>query len=242
MHRQLLTGLVALSFFVASAESGEWDDLINEGIAAYKSIKEPRQVAFPEMAARLETLFRSHRLNHVQIFTEKGGKRSLSTEIYYGDGELHVVQHVKGWNLVTKGSEAYEWEFGKRTGEITMAAPKELVAYTIYLTDPAFFPTYLHHLYLTKPELFDDAKAGESGCKELRLKKPHKFLHAIHIDEEHLWYGAIEYENREAGERTKVIFSKPKAIDQIPDKVLDRVKGIKFRKSTNSLSRHRTYL
>lgn len=240
MHQQLCIVIVAVSFFAPFVDAGEWDDLIDKRIAAYKSLKERRQVAFPEMGARLETLFRSHPLSHVQIFAEKAGKRVLSTEIYYGTDELHVVQHATGWNLVTKGAEAYEWKFGSRTGQITAAEPKELVEYTIYLTDPAFFPTYLHYLSLTKPEMFKAPRPGEAGCNELRLKKVHKNFRAIHIDEKRLWYGALEFEN--AGERTKVIFSKPKLIDQIPDKVLERVKGIEFRKSTNSLSRHRTYL
>ena len=117
-----------------------------------------------------------------------------------------------------------------------------MVAYTVYLTDSAFFLTYVYRLSLTKPELFEAPRPGESGCKELRLKKCHEFFRAIHVDEKHFWYGAIEYEDEDSGERAKIIYSNPKAIDQIPDEVLDRVKRIKFRKSTNSLSRRRTYL
>jgi len=243
---------VAVSFLASSANSAEWDDRIDEFITGYKSIKKPTKPGLRQRGERIETLFRSHRFSHVQIFGEKNGKRILAADMYYGEGELHVLQRGEGldalqhpgrWNLVTKGAEAYEWEVGKKTGERITVKAKDLVDYAIYLTDPATIPTYLYSLYLKEPELFDAPRPGESGCMELRLKVRHRSgLRAIHVDQKRFWYGAFEFENGETGEVMKIIYTKPKAIDRIPDEVYERLKGIHFRESKNSLRRHMQYL
>jgi len=242
MLQQFCISVVAVSLLAASALAGEWDKLIDQRIAAYEAMKERKSIAFPEVGARLQTLFHSHRLSHVQVFSAQDGKRSLGADIYYGEGQLHVVQHQHGWNLVTKGAEAYEWKFGKRTGEITVADPKDLIDYAIYLTDPAAFLTYVHGLYLTKPELFEAPRPGESGCTELRFKKVHHGIRAIQLDQKRLWFCAFEYENVTTGKVATLIFSKPQAIQKIPNAVFERLEHLQFRKSPSSLRRHMTYL
>lgn len=244
----IVTLVLATAFAtpVSSADPAEWDSLIDDYITRSRSAKQPLRVGTREAGQRIETLFRSHRLSHVQIHIETNGKRSLSTELYYGQGELHVVQHDSGWNLVTKGAEAYEWKRGRQSGEIAVAETKELIAYTIYLTDPAMFVSYLHREYLKDPQKFEPPKPGESGCMELRLKERKNGFHALHLDEKRLWYGAFEYEvkgkGREPAKVLKWVFSKPKAIEKFPEAIFERLKDVKFRKSKNSLRRHRTYL
>lgn len=250
MYQQFCICAVAFSFLASSANSAEWDDRVDEIITAYKSSKEPKM---SKRGERIETLFRSHRLSHIQIFGEKNGKRVLAADMYYGEGELHVLQRGEGLdaqrhpgtpNLVTKGAKVYEWKVGQKTGDKMAAIPKDMVDYAIYLTDPAGFPSYLYSLYLKEPELFDAPRPGESGCMELRLKAPHKSgFRAIHIDQKRFWYGAFELEDRETGEVWKIIYTKPKAIDRIPDEVYERLKGVHFRESNSTLrKRHMHYL
>ena len=219
----------------------QWDMTIDRMVEGYASIKERKPVAFPEMGKRITTLFRSHPLTHVQIFMQRqGGDPELQTELYYGRGELHVVQHKDGWNLVTKGLDAYEWKHGSRSGEINRALAQELVAYTIYLTDPAYFPTYVYQKFLTEPDRFEPPVPDESGFQRLRLKRPVGGITEVDVDPKQIWYGAFGLKN-EGGE-VRYIFSRPKPIESIPEEVLQRTNQVRFRKGTNSLKRHRVYL
>jgi hypothetical protein len=225
-----------------SAES-EWDKLVDDYIENYRAIKDRKPVAFPEMGERLHTLFRSHALSHVQIFIQKdGARRELATDLYYGKGELHVVQHIEGWNLITKGNEAFEWKFGVRNGSNSPTEVKELIAYTVYLTDPAYFPTYLYEKYLSEPGRFETPVPGNHDFTKLRLKEPTQGFTEIQVNLKHTWYGEFEFTHGKTGEVTRWIFSKPKAIEKIPAVVFDRMKQIRFRKGTTKLSRHRKYL
>jgi hypothetical protein len=224
-------------------EKSEWDKLVDRYIETYRAIKDRKPVAFPEMGDRIHTLFRSHTLNHVKIFIQKDGdKKQLATDLYYGKGELHVVQHIEGWNLVTKGDEAFEWKFGRRTGDNSPSEAKELIAYTIYLTDPAFFPTSLYGDYLRKPDQFETPVPGNAGCTKLRPKEPYGGFTEVQVDLKRIWYGEFEFLHGKSGEATRWIFSMPKAIEKIPDEVFDRMKRIRFRKGKKLLRRHRVYL
>lgn len=110
---------------VAPALAAEdWDALVKKYIEAYESVKEPVPTAYPWVAKRLTTLFGARGVGHIQVFSEKDGKRTLGRDIYYKASELHVINHDKGWNLVTKGKEAFEWETGEKEGLITK--PKSL--------------------------------------------------------------------------------------------------------------------
>ena len=221
----------------------QWDMIIDRTISGCLAIKEPKPVAFPQMGERIRTLFRTHPLSHVQIVIQRDGEnKELATELYYGKGELHVVQHVDGWNLVSKGRDAYEWKHGSRSGEINSALAQELVAHTIYLTDPAYFPTYLYEKFLSEPELFETPTPGESGCQRLRLKQQLNGFSDVDVDLKRVWYGASEITNVETGEEVRYIFSRPKPVEKIPEEVLNRVNRVRFRKGSNSLRRHRTYL
>lgn len=233
---------VALLCLAVLCDGFEWDKLVTGRIAAIEGIVDPKPVAFPELAPRLKRLLQSHAYSHVQIFDEQDGQRTRRTDLYYGCGELHIVQHVEGWNLVTRGSDAYEWKQGSQTGEITKADPQELIEYLIYLTDPALFGTYLHRLTLREPDLFEPREPGVAGCEKWEFKQPRHSLHAFHLSAKGDWYGGIEFENAETGERATWVFLPPKSIDAIPDEVTGRIEGIRFRPSQNSLSRHRTYL
>ena len=231
----------ALSTF-PSAES-EWDKLVDDLIANFRSNKYRKPVVgFQETGERLHTLFRSHSLSHVQISHKKdNGKKELTTDLYYGQGELYVVQHVEGWNLVTKGNRAFEWRLGSRTGDNSPIEMKELIAYTIYLTDPAGFPSSLYQDYLSAPDSFETPVPGNAGCTKLRPKEPIGGFTEIQVDLKRNWYGEFEF-NGKAGVPTRWIFSKPTAIRKIPDEVYERMKQIRFRMAKKSLRRHRGYL
>lgn len=242
-----MTSKVSICFLAAilstlPAAESEWDKLVDGYIAGFRASKGPKPVGFREAGERLHTLFRSHSLSHVQIFVKKDNcKKELTTELYYGKGELHVVQHIEGWNLVTKDNQAFEWRFGSRTGDNSPTETKELIAYTVYLTDPAAFPSSLYQDYLSKPDRFETPVPGNAGCTKLRPKEPYGGFTEIQVDLKHIWYGEFEF-NGQAGVPTRWIFSKPKAIEKIPDSVFERMKRIRFREGKKKLRRHRSYL
>src|SRR4051794_2355339 len=64
-------------------------------------------------------LFGVRGVGHIRVFSEADGKRTPTADIYDKAGEVHVISHDKGWNLVTKGEEAYEWQDGEKDGLIT---------------------------------------------------------------------------------------------------------------------------
>src|SRR5262249_56317767 len=122
----------------AACVAGDGNGLVKKYVEAYESVKEPSPTAYPWLAKRLKSLFGVRGVGHIQVFAEKDGKRTLGTDIYYKAGEVHVINHGKGWNLVTKGKEAYEWdewEAGWKEGLITKVSDKDLIDYLIYLTD-----------------------------------------------------------------------------------------------------------
>jgi hypothetical protein len=101
MHRCAL--LVTLGLLAPASVAGDWDGLVKKYVEAYESVKEPKPTAYPWLAKRLRTLFEVRGVGHIQVFSETDGKRTLGADIYYKAGEVHVINHGKGWNLVTKG-------------------------------------------------------------------------------------------------------------------------------------------
>ena len=140
----MLLGLLA-------SEAEDWDGLVKKYVEAYESVKEPVPTAYPWVAKRLRTLFGVRGVGHIQVFSEMDGKRTLVSDLYYKAGELHVINHDKGWNLVTKGNEAYEWETGEKEGQITKLKNEDLIDYLLYLTDPSCIMTCFYHDALYEP-------------------------------------------------------------------------------------------
>lgn len=248
MTAHLNVCLVAALLITQTHDAAEWDNVVDEYLATIKTAQESDPEKLLQYGDRIKTLLRTHPLSHVRIFVEEnGGKRKLATDIYYGKGQLHVIQHgdselLRRWNLVTKGKEAYEWRVGSQTGEINTVETKDLVDYTIYLTDPAMFPSSVFKQYLQSPELFNPPRAVESGCTELRFKKPFHGFSSIEVDLKTFWIGAMEFTNSKTDQQSKIIFTKPTLIKKVPDEIFDRLKSVKFRQGKNSLRRHLQYL
>ena len=161
--------LVMLGLLAPAPEAGDWDGLVKEYVEAYESVKELVPTAYPWVAKRLRTLFGVRGVGHIQFFGEKDGKRTLGADIYYKAGEVHVINHDKGWNLVTKGKEAYEWEAGEKEGLITKVDDKDLIDYLLYLTDPSCIMTCIYHDALYEPGKFLPPKEVKRGCIERRF-------------------------------------------------------------------------
>ena len=162
--------------------------------------------AYPWVAKRLRTLFGVRGVGHIQVLSEKDGKRTLGADIYYKAGEVHVINHDKGWNLVTKGEEAYEWEAGKKEGLITKLNDEDLIDYLIYLTDPSCIMTCLYHDALEEPGKFLPTKEVERGCVERRLKKPVEGFRAVFVSEEPAWLCGFEVGDPEDGKPARLIY------------------------------------
>ncbi len=234
--------IVMSGLLVAAAEPGDWNGLVKEYVKVYESVKDPQPTAYPWVAKRLKTLFGVRGVGHIQFFAEKDGKRTLGADIYYKAGEVHVISHDKGWNLVTKGKDAYEWETGDKKGLITKVNDKDLIDYLLYQTDPSCIMTCLYHDALYKPGKFLPPKEVERGLIERRFKKPVEGFRAVFVSEEPAWLCGFESDGPEGGKPVRMIVSKPESLKEVPAKVFQRLKGVKFKKSDLSIRRHMVYL
>jgi hypothetical protein len=224
--------LILLGLLAPAPEAGDWDRLVKEYIEAQESVKEPVPTAYPWLAKRLKTLFGVRGVGHIQVFSEKDGKRTLDGDIYYKSGEIHVIKHDTGWNLVTKGKEAYEWEAGTKEGLITKLIDKDLIDYLLYLTDPSVIMTCFYHAALFEPGKFLPPKEVEGGYIERRFKEPIEGFRAVFVSEEPAWLCGFEYDDGKDSKPVRTIFSKPKWLEQVPAGVFERLKGSSSRNPT----------
>jgi hypothetical protein len=234
--------IVVSGLLVAAAEPGDWDGLVKEYVKAYESVKEPQPTAYPWVAKRLTTLFGVRGVGHIQVFGETDGKRTLGADIYYKAGEVHFINHDKGWNLVTKGKEAFEWQDGEKEGLITKLTDRDLIDYLLYLTDPSCIMTCLYHGALYEPGKFLPPKEVNRGLIERRFKEPVEGFRAVFVSEEPAWLGGFEFDGREGGKEVRMIVSKPESLKDVPAGVFERLKGVQFKKSDLSIRRHMVYL
>jgi hypothetical protein len=234
--------IVMSGLLVAAADPGDWDGLVRECVKAYESVKEPRPTAYPWVAKRLRTLFEVRGVGHIQVFAEKDGKGTLGADIYYKAGEVHVINQEKGWNLVTKGKEAYEWETGAKEGLITKLDDKDLIDYLIYLTDPSCIMTCFYHGALYEPGKFLPPKEVERGLIERRYKEPVEGFRAVFVSEEPAWLCGFECDVAGEDKPVRMIISKPESLKEVPSGVFERLKGVEFKKSDLSIRRHMVYL
>ncbi len=242
--RMLRCALLVMSgLLVAAAEPDDWDGLVKKYVDAFESIQEPVPTAYPWVAKRLRTLFGVRGVGHIQVFSEIDGKRTLNGDIYYKAGEVHIINHDKGWNLVTRGKEAYEWETGRKEGLITKLTDKDLIGYLIYLTDPSFIMTCLYHDALYEPGKFLAAKEVERGLIERRFKEPVNGFRAVFISEEPAWLSGVESDGGgRGGKPVRMIVTKPESLKEVPAGVFERLKGVEFKKSDLSIRRHMVFL
>ena len=234
--------LMALGLLIPASEAGEWEGLVKEYVEAYESVKEPLPTAYPWVAKRLRTLFGVRGVGHIRVFSEADGKKSPGADIYYRAGEVHVVSHDKGWNLVTKGEEAYEWQDGGKEGLITKLNDKDLLDYLLYLTDPSVIMTCLYHGALYEPGKFLPPKEVEPGLIERRFREPVQGFRAVFVSEEPARLCGFECDGPEGGKPVRITVSKPESLKEVPAEVFERLKGIEFKKSDLSIRRHIVYL
>jgi hypothetical protein len=234
--------LVATVLLATASDADDWHGLVKTYIEAYESIKDPVPTAYPQLAKRLRSLFGVQGVGHIQIVQEEDGKRKVYSDVYYRVGEVHIAQHVEGWNLVTKGTEAYEWEVGKNEGVITKLANKDLIDYLLYVTDPSYIMTSMYHDGFYAPEKFLPPKQVEHGCKEMRLRKPIEGFRAVFVADEPFWFCGFEVGDPKGDKSSRVFYSKPESLKDVPAEVLHRLKGIEFKKSNLSIRRHMVFL
>ncbi len=225
-----------------ASEAGDWDGLAKEYVEAYESVKEPVPTTYPWVAKRLRTLFGVRGVGHIQVFSETDGKRTLGADIDYKAGEVHVINHDKGWNLVTKGKEAYEWETGAKEGLISKLDDTDLIDFLIDLTDPSVIMTCIYHGALYEPDKFLPPKEVERGLIERRFKEPVEGFRAVFVSEVPAWLCGFESDGPEGGRSVRMIVSKPESLKEVRAGVFERLKGVEFKKSDLSIRRHMVFL
>ena len=234
--------LVMLGLLAPASEAGDWDGLVKEYVEAYESVKEPVPTAYPWVAKRLRTLFGVRGVGHIQVFAEKDGKRTLGADIYYKAGEVHIINHDKGWNLVTKGKEAYEWETGEKEGLITKLDDKDLIDYLLYLTDPSCIMTCFYHGALVRARQVPPAEGGRAWAHREAVQGAGQGVPGgLRLGGAGL---ALRLRVRRpgGGKPVRMIVSKPESLKEVPAGVFERLKGVEFKKSDLSIRRHMVYL
>jgi hypothetical protein len=77
---------------------------------------------------------------------------------------------------------------------------------------------------------------------ERRFKEPIEGFRAVFVSEEPAWLCGFEYDDGKDGKPVRMIFSKPRSLKEVPPGVFERLKGIEFKKSDQSIRRHMVYL
>ena len=239
-----MNNLYSVVMLLSLVRGSDWDEQVAAYLAACEmSADRPQPTMYPKLAGRVKYLFQGRPCTHIRIVTDSNGLSRLHQDIYFRPGELHVVQHIEGWNLVSKGGKLYEWVVGQQEGTVIKANETDMVDYLFYLTDPSFIMTSLYYHTIYDPTLFEARKDLPDGSREYRLKDPSSGFLAIIVDEDPLWFRGFEAGSRVIGKPSTIIrFSKPMPIDGVPEEVLKRTEGIKFIESEETLRRHMIFL
>lgn len=215
---------------------GEWERIVNQYIGTYAKIDDPKPVAYPRMADRLRTVFLGREFSRIQVFDLKRGRRHVSADIYYGAGELYILQK-KGWNLATHGSEIYEWETGEKEGFITTAKTEDLIDYLLYITDPSYVMTSMYYYYLLAPQAYRPPLKQKDGSTKLRAKELSHFS-ALYLCEKPLWFCGFEMKPSGADGQDAILYSVPRPMPEVPSEVIELPDGVRFKKWDASIRRH----
>lgn len=228
---------------MSSANATEWSTRINQLIDVYeKSAPKPKPIVYPELGKRVKNTFLVNNKNWIEVSIRKNGKLFSKTEIYYSEGELYVLQHDEGWNLVTKNESIYEWKNGETSGMRIKKKGKDVVDYILYLTDPALFMTGLFNVYRTDAAKYRVETVSDKPWKRFVLKEPLYGFKSVAVDENSFWFHGFTVEDPESKAEFTHSFSKPREYEVIPESLLNDMQKIKFIDSESSLRRHMSYL
>ncbi len=167
---------------------------------------------------------------------------TIRTDIYVGPHELHIVQHDKGWNLVTKGGYVYEWLVGEEQGIRIEKNEADLVDYILYLTDPSALMASLYFYAVKNPQLIERSVVDSEGYCTLRLRTPLEGFRSITVSEKPLWFLGAAAGDPGSGLDWEIRVTAPVDTSDIPESVLSRINGIRFEESNDTLRRHPNYL
>jgi hypothetical protein len=219
-----------------------WQKAIDWYLTTYeRSAANPMPMAYPQLAERVRALFRANTIVHLTSVVREDGT-AIRTDIYVGPGELHVVQHDKGWNLVTKGGYVYEWLVGEEEGIKIGKNEVDLVDYILYLTDPSFLMASLYFYAIDNPQLIERSAVDSEGYRTLRLTRPLEGFHSITVSEKPLWFLGAAGGDPGSSLDWEIRVTAPVDIREIPESVLSRTNGIHFEDSNDTLRRHLEYL
>ncbi|MDO8282560.1 MAG: hypothetical protein Q7U10_08055 [Thermodesulfovibrionia bacterium] len=236
---------IILLLFCSSSlvHAGEWDDQVDRYINIYKqSAESPKPIAYPELGERVRNVFRLNIKNHILIRRVKSNGTETSTDLFYGNGELHILQNGEGWNMFTKGDYIYEWKIGEKVALKSKKNEKDLVDYILYLTDPSYIMTSLYNDYTKQPDNFNVLESNGKTGKEITLKSPLYGFEAIFVNEESLWFYGFRSANAKSGIKTSIYFSKPVIYEVLPKELIGMSETIEFRESDTTVKRHMVYM
>lgn len=234
---------ILLSIGSTWANAGEWDKQITFYLDAYiKSADNPKPIVYPKLGERVKGVFLSNETNHILIKNQKNHQIEVTTELFYKSGELHILQHGDGWNMLTKGDYIYEWKTGEKAGIKIKKNEKDLVDYILYITDPSYIMTSLYNGFSRNPEKYDVIEKKEENWKELSLKEPLYGFEAIYVNEEPLWFHGFRVTNPQSKNTSSVFYDKPSEYKKIPGELMEAMKNIEFTDSELTLRRHMVYL
>lgn len=229
--------------FLSSANADEWSGRINQLVDVYeKSVSNPKPIVYPELGKRVKNVFLLNDRNWIKISIHENGKLFSKTELFYSEGELYVLQHKEGWNLVTKNDSIYEWKNGAKSGRRIEKKDSDLVDYILYLTDPALFMTGLFNGYKTEPAKYDIEPIDGEPWKRFVLKEPLYGFKSVSVDEDSFWFHGFVMKNPESKSEYVYSFSKPREYKALPKPLFRDMKKIKFIDSDSTLRRHMSYL
>lgn len=237
--------LVVTLFATASGAtfSADWSERVDFYLQQYEaSAESPKPIVYPRLSERIRSLFFQDGPSHITIESDIDGDRELLAELFFTDGELLVIQHREGWNLITKGEYVLEWEVGATSGFRIQKDEGDLVDYILYLTDPSYIMTSMYYQCFSEPSSVEITDEPGMPWREFTFKDPQYGFESVLVDAESLWFHGFRVRNPDSGAKTSMYVSRPMKSRWPQERLNSLIEDIEFSDSERTLRRHMVYL
>ncbi|MCB0732284.1 MAG: hypothetical protein KDC88_14770 [Ignavibacteriae bacterium] len=215
-------------------QNTKWNQILNKYESEFQSNKKRDETLYRNYYNLFTELFKKRRITHFKNLQYLNGNLKHITNIYFSPGEIYLQN--ESLNIVTINNEIYEWKHGSVKGEIYSVNEEDLIAFILYLVDPAGMKISIYKKYLKRPSQFTEKQNIDKY--ELKLKEPLYDVEGITITKSPFWLNSISFKDQKAVSETTIpieVQSIPRNTKKIPEK-------IKFTKSEKTLRWHMNYL
>jgi hypothetical protein len=182
-----------------------------------------------------------------RFVTNENGKTNTNYagNVYFSQGDIFINYNESDndeW-FATVNNQLYTWNPKTKEGSILTRFPGDTLAFVMYMIDPSAIMRSIYTQYLDKPQTFT-VKPSTDNTKTILFKKVENGFKGIRIQTQPFWLNAflLESPKDKGGSIGSLEVDAPIALEAIPTELLTLPKGIKFKRSTETLKNRMTYL